>query len=153
MAYEDKEKYLQSLINDGSDTAFAIAAFDVNNLKLINDNNGHDAGDEYLNRCCHLICSVFKHSPVYRMGGDEFLAVLHDEDYDRAEELSADMKSRMSPYSDEMPLPDDYVSIAMGMAKFDPAKDRSVADVMKRADEKMYEDKTRIKSTKGKPAL
>ena len=45
MAYEDKEKYLQSLINDGSDTAFAIAAFDVNNLKLINDNNGHDAGD------------------------------------------------------------------------------------------------------------
>ncbi len=152
MAYEDKEKYLQSLINDGSDTAFAIAAFDVNNLKLINDNNGHDAGDEYLNRCCHLICSVFKHSPVYRMGGDEFLAVLHDEDYDRAEELSADMKSRMSPYSDEMPLPDDYVSIAMGMAKFDPAKDRSVADVMKRADEKMYEDKTRIKSTKGKPA-
>ena len=43
MAYEDKEKFLQSEINSDSDTRFAIAVFDVNNLKLVNDSKGHDA--------------------------------------------------------------------------------------------------------------
>ena len=52
MAYEDKEKYLQSQINSCAETAFAIAMFDVNNLKLINDTYGHDAGDGYLIRAC-----------------------------------------------------------------------------------------------------
>ena len=63
MAYEDKEVFLQSEINSGSAVKFAIAMFDVNNLKLINDSMGHDAGDEYLIRCCRLICNVFSHQP------------------------------------------------------------------------------------------
>ncbi len=148
MAYEDKEKYLQSLVNSESDTEFAIAMFDVNNLKLINDTGGHDAGDDYLKRCCHLICRIFKHSPVYRVGGDEFLAVLCDEDYDGREELRAELISCMSPYSDRLPLPDDYVSIASGIAVYDPQADQNVSDVLKRADEEMYENKTFIKSGK-----
>ena len=81
-AYEDKEKYLQSLINSDSETKFAIAMFDVNNLKLVNDSDGHDAGDAYLVRACHLICDIFKHSPVFRIGGDEFVAVLTGDDYE-----------------------------------------------------------------------
>ena len=148
MAYEDKEKYLQSLINSESETEFAIAMFDVNNLKLINDTGGHDAGDDYLKRCCHLICSIFKHSPVYRVGGDEFLAVLYDEDYDNREVLGAELKSRMSPYTDRLPLPDDYVSIAYGISVYAQDTDRNVSEVVKRADEEMYENKTFIKSGK-----
>ncbi len=148
MAYEDKEKYFQSLINSESETEFAIAMFDVNNLKLINDTGGHDAGDDYLKRCCHLICSIFKHSPVYRVGGDEFLAVLYDEDYDNREVLGAELKSRMSPYTDRLPLPDDYVSIAYGISVYAQDTDRNVSEVVKRADEEMYENKTFIKSGK-----
>ena len=82
------------------------------------------------------------------MGGDEFLAVLCDEDYDGREELRAELISCMSPYSDRLPLPDDYVSIASGIAVYDPQADQNVSDVLKRADDEMYENKTFIKSGK-----
>ena len=141
MAYEDKEKYLQSEINSDQDVSFALAMFDVNSLKMINDSLGHEAGDEYLLRACHLICQVFKHSPVYRIGGDEFVAVLSGEDYDNRESLLKNLNDMMSTYSDSMPIPSDYVSIACGISAFDSTKDNTVADVIKRADEAMYKHK------------
>lgn len=146
VAFEDKTNYLQFQINSDPEFKFALAMFDVNSLKLINDSQGHEAGDEYLLRTCHLICDVFKHSPVYRMGGDEFIAVLTGEDYDNCDELVAQLNSRLSPYSKTLPLPDDYVSIACGLAVYGSGKDNSVLDVLKRADEEMYKDKTAKKS-------
>ena len=145
MAYEDKEKFLQSQINSTTETTFAIAMFDVNNLKLINDTYGHDAGDGYLIRACHLICKIFKHSPVYRVGGDEFIAVLIGSDYEEQEQLYAELEHHMSTYTAELPLPPDYVSIACGIASYDPKTDLSVQDVVKRADDKMYRIKTAMK--------
>lgn len=141
MAFEDKEKHLQSQINSDEDIKFAVVMFDVNSLKLINDNEGHEAGDEYLIRSCHLICNVFKHSPVFRMGGDEFVAVLSGEDYDMRDELLAKFNEQLSPYSNSLPLPPDYVSVACGMSVYDPETDSSVTDVNKRADDAMYRDK------------
>ena len=146
MAYEDKENIIQSQINSEPDFEFAMAMFDVNNLKMINDSQGHEAGDEYLIRACHLICDVFKHSPVYRLGGDEFVAVLTGEDYDRREENMQAINEKMSPYSDTLPLPEDYVSLACGLAVFNADTDLSVADVINRADEDMYKDKAAKKS-------
>ena len=145
MAYEDKEKHLQAEINTEPDLKFALAMFDVNSLKLINDSEGHEAGDEYLLRSCHLICQVFKHSPVYRLGGDEFVAVLSGEDYGNRDALIKSLNDMMSPYSDTLPLPPDYVSIACGVAVFDRDTDITVADVIKRADEAMYKDKAEKK--------
>ena len=144
-AYEDKEKYLQSEINSDSEIEFAIAMFDVNNLKLVNDSRGHDAGDEYLISACRLICNVFKHSPVYRVGGDEFIAILTGEDYENQNDLIKKMRNLMSPYSNEVPLPDNYLSIACGISSFDRIKDFSVQDVVKRADDEMYKNKAEIK--------
>ena len=145
MAYEDKEKFLQAQINSTTETSFAIAMFDVNNLKLINDTYGHDAGDGYLIRACHLICKIFKHSPVYRVGGDEFIAVLIGGDYEEQEQLRQELNHHMSPYTKELPLPADYVSIACGIASYDPKTDICVQDVVKRADEEMYQIKTAMK--------
>ncbi len=149
MAYEDKEKHLQAEINTEPDLEFAMAMFDVNSLKLINDTHGHEAGDSYLVKACHLICSVFKHSPVYRIGGDEFVAILSGEDYEDRGELIKELNEKMSPYSETLPLPDDYVSIACGIAAYDSSIDSYVADVIKRADEAMYKDKASKKSVTG----
>lgn len=145
MAFEDKEKHLSSDIALGYFAPFAIIMFDVNNLKVVNDTYGHDAGDEYLIRACHLIEGIFKHSPVYRIGGDEFVAVLQGEDFDNRNELIAELSSRMSPYTSELPLPEGYISIAHGISKFSPETDRTVQDVIKRADERMYENKAKMK--------
>ena len=121
--------------------------FDINNLKIINDSRGHEAGDEYIVRACRLICNVFKHSPVYRVGGDEFIAVLTGDDYINRGALYDEIISQLSPYSDKVPLPDDYMSIAVGIAEYIPTKDRSVHNTAKRADERMYEHKAQIKGT------
>ena len=144
-AYEDKEKYLQSEINTDSNIRFAIAMFDVNNLKLVNDSRGHEAGDMYLVNACRLICNVFKHSPIYRVGGDEFIAVLSGEDYNNYENLFNELNSLMNPYSNTLPLPEDYISIACGVSEYNPQVDMSVQDVMKRADELMYKNKAKMK--------
>ena len=146
IAYEDKEKYLQGEINSDTGIEFAIALFDVNNLKLVNDSYGHDAGDDYLIRACRLICNVFKHSPVYRIGGDEFVAVLTGTDYNDRDLLIKEMNERMSPYTKELPLPADFISVACGISAYDPQKDLSIQDVVKRADESMYKNKIEMKS-------
>lgn len=146
MAYEDKESLLQSQINTEPDLEFAIAMFDVNNLKMINDSQGHEAGDAYLVRACRLICDVFKHSPVYRIGGDEFVAIMTGDDYKKRDKNVKALNKKMSTYSDTLPLPEDYVSIACGIAVFDAETDVSVADVIKRADEEMYKDKAAKKT-------
>lgn len=146
IAYENKIKNIQAEINNNIYQHFAIAMFDVNNLKLVNDNNGHDAGDEYLNRACHLICNIFKHSPVFRIGGDEFVAILTGDDYDNYEEQLEEMKHLMSPYTNKLPLPDNYISIACGIAVYDPDIDKVALDTAKRADELMYKNKTAMKS-------
>ncbi len=148
MAFDDKEKHLQSMINTEPDVRFAIAMFDVNNLKLINDSEGHEAGDAYLLKACRLICSVFKHSPVYRMGGDEFVVVMTGDDYENRQALREHFESMISPYSDVLPLPEDYVSVACGISEYDPSKDAYVSEVIKRADELMYADKAHKKNKK-----
>ena len=145
IAFEDKEKFLQAEINSESGCDFAIAVFDVNNLKLINDSCGHDVGDTYLIRACRLICNVFKHSPVYRIGGDEFVAVLTGSDYEIRDELVKKLSDSLSPYSKTLPLADDFVSVACGLACYERGKDLSISDIVKRADDLMYKDKARIK--------
>ena len=147
MAFEDKVKFLQSMINSESDQKFAVAVFDVNNLKIINDSEGHEAGDRYLIRACHLICNVFKHSPVFRVGGDEFIVIINGEDYDSLDELKDKFNSMLSPYTGTAPLPSDYVSVAIGIAPFIAGTDFAVQDVIKRADEEMYKDKIAKKSS------
>ncbi len=83
--------YLQNLDTEireaAGKPAFAILIFDCNNLKMINDRYGHDKGDVYLKSTCRLICDVYDHSPVFRIGGDEFAVVLQNGDYDNREAL------------------------------------------------------------------
>ena len=74
-AYVDAEKSLNKQIDEGDNTAFAIVVCDVNNLKLVNDTLGHKTGDKYIKKACITICSIFKHSPVFRVGGDEFAII------------------------------------------------------------------------------
>lgn len=147
-AYEDKEKHLQSEIDSVTDFDFAIAMFDINNLKIVNDSMGHDAGDAYIVRACHLISDTFKNSPIYRIGGDEFVAVLTGTDYDNYPELLEVLNKHLSPYTRELPIPQDYISIACGIAVYNKNEDNSVQNIVKRADEAMYENKAIMKGLK-----
>ena len=140
-ACDDYILKLQELIDNNEYFDFAISIFDCNNLKEINDNYGHDKGDEYLKATSALICKTFKHSPVFRIGGDEFVAFLTNDDYkDRKVLIKQFEKLREETY--EANRKDwEKVSVAVGMAEFDPSKDSTVNDTVNRADRNMYEDK------------
>ena len=128
---------------------YAIVMVDINNLKAINDEHGHRAGDQYIKGCCHMICEVFKHSPVYRIGGDEFTVLLQDSDYVNRKELCEQLRAdyeRTSAQRDVSPWL--RYSAAVGMAE-KAADDNSVELVFRRADEAMYRDKVRIKKQYG----
>ena len=85
---------------------------------------------------------------VYRVGGDEFIAVLSGEDYENSDFLLERLQNRMSTYTTTLPIPEDYVSIAAGIAEYVYGKDTTVLDITKRADERMYKNKAMIKGEK-----
>lgn len=144
-AYTSKEAELNSDITSKTDKAFALGVFDINNLKKINDSLGHEAGDEYIVNCCSTLCKIFRSSPVYRIGGDEFAILLQGDDYEAREELLLKLKNRMREIADGDSAPEKLVSIAGGIGVFDNKIDDSVSDVFARADAAMYEDKTKMK--------
>ena len=141
-AYDVAMEQMNSGIREGN-REFGIVVFDVNDLKPVNDQYGHDRGDEYLRRCCHLICNVFEKSPVYRIGGDEFVVLLDREQSARREALMAAMDEAIAATASR-PNPWERCSIAKGLAVCQ-SEDTCANDVFRRADRAMYEDKHRIK--------
>jgi diguanylate cyclase (GGDEF)-like protein len=89
LAYAEKIEQIDREIAKGIRQELALVVLDVNNLKRINDTLGHEVGDEYIKAACRLICDSFKKSPVYRVGGDEFVVFLEQEDYENREKLLA----------------------------------------------------------------
>lgn len=149
-AYNEEIRRLNENIADGF-YQFGIIMFDINGLKEMNDTYGHDAGDTYIKSACRLICTTYKHSPVFRIGGDEFIAVLRGQDLLNSQKLMYRFYERMEQTSKEAGKPEEVVSVAAGMAVFKEGKDTDVQSVFKRADENMYINKNLMKS--GKPPV
>ena len=144
-AYNAQAEVLEELIKEGG-ARFGIAMIDLNCLKQINDTYGHEAGDEALILTCSTICDVFLHSPVFRVGGDEFVVVTQSRDYESAGDLIEQFKQKIKEKrKDASAEPWMRISAAIGYAEYDPGIDRSVSDVYERADKKMYENKKRMK--------
>ncbi len=144
-AYSAKEMELNSLIRSRSHLAFAVGLFDINNLKRMNDSFGHEAGDDYIVNCCSTLCTVFRRSPVYRIGGDEFVVILQGDDFKERDDLFVKLKDKMTEITAAAKNPEEVVSMAGGFGVYDPATDDKVADVFSRADSAMYEDKMEMK--------
>ncbi|MGN1144338.1 MAG: diguanylate cyclase domain-containing protein, partial [Anaerovoracaceae bacterium] len=114
---------------------------DIDDLKNVNDELGHAAGDE-------LICSVAdclretysSYGTVYRIGGDEFAGLLQELTVQEAEVLAEKMYASIKKIT-PMGAP---VRFSIGFSLLN-RKDRSVSEAMKRADQKMYEEKRRKK--------
>ena len=135
------------LLEPGEAPEFAICIFDCNHLKTINDRYGHDKGDIYLKTACSLICHVFDHSAVFRIGGDEFAAVLLHDDFQNRDALVAQFDERSAATFDEADASWLRVDVARGIATFDPQVDATAYDVVRRADKLMYQDKRKRKSS------
>ena len=118
---------------------------DINDLKKENDTYGHDVGDIYIKNCCKIICNVFTHSPVYRIGGDEFVVVLTGSDYRNREMLLSQMKGMVAAAMKIDSSENGKASFAAGMAVYDPEKFDSVGAIVREADRQMYRNKETMK--------
>ncbi len=151
-AFEKMAKELQEQIDSGAEKPeFAIGAFDCDSLKFINDKYGHDKGDEYLNTACNTISEVFKRSPVFRTGGDEFVVILRHDDYHHLEMLKKKFDIAVETTNATAVEPWKCVCISKGFAVFDPAVDSTVNQVLQRADQLMYENKRERKASEYNP--
>ena len=140
-AFTEYVENVQSRISSGESFGVAIGIFDCNDLKKINDKYGHEKGDEYIKHACHFICTTFRRSAVFRIGGDEFAAVLMNDDFANRDNLIDIFTNEQEAISAAAADPWNQLHIAMGLAIFTPDSDKSLNDTIKRADETMYENK------------
>ena len=150
MAYDNYIAELKSRIENGEVKSYGIAILDTNNLKEINDTYGHENGNAYLVNSCKLICQIFAHSPVFRIGGDEFLVILLDEDLDNHHDLLKQLKESMD-LTKKASFPWKQISIACGIGIATYAKATTIADTFNKADSDMYKNKRAIKIAEHRP--
>ena len=148
-AFDERMQDIKNQLDRGDPADFAIAIFDCDGLKTINDQYGHDKGDIYLRNASELICQTFQHSPVFRIGGDEFAAILQGEDYKERDILSDRFEALQKEIAAKAKNKWEEAHVSLGIAVYDPSSDRDVDDMLRRADKCMYEKKRIRKMSSG----
>ena len=143
-AYVEEEERIDKLIAENKMPDFAVVVFDLNGLKNVNDTKGHDVGDAYIVDSCRTIEKYFGHENLYRFGGDEFVAILMDEQFKNRRKLLDDFERFIDSCLDS-----DLPIISSGMSKYRKGDDNTYHAVFHRADKIMYTRKDILKEHRG----
>ena len=147
-AYLDKVKPLDGEIKKGA-AAFSLLILDVNSLKAINDTYGHEEGDRVLVTAGRALRSLFGSDCVFRIGGDEFAALPECTDPAQLRDVIEQLRAAVKWANDTAPEAKARLEISCGAAVFDPNTDHSFADVFRRADQLMYQEKAAYYASHG----
>jgi diguanylate cyclase (GGDEF)-like protein len=142
-AYDQVELALNAQIAEGQVKNFAVVVCDVNDLKGVNEARGHVMGDQYIKDACAMVCQIFAHSPVFRIGGDTFVAILRSADYQQRFDLMGVLDQHI--YVNQV---SGKATMAVGIAEFRTGQDKTVLEVYERANERMHRNKKAYKSHK-----
>ena len=104
---------------------------DINGLKVINDIEGHNAGDVSIKNAANTIREVVDEKNIYRAGGDEFTIILTGVTVEEIDAKIEEIRKASEQYDD--------VSLSLGGCVVDDS--RNVREALRKADERMYEDK------------
>lgn len=140
---------IQEQLDNKELSEFAIVMLDCDGLKDINDKYGHDKGDIYLKNSSTLMCLIFAHSDIYRIGGDEFAVILTGEDYKNRDKLRKAFIKRSKDACSFAKEDWERIEVSLGVATYDKDIDKNANDVLIYADHIMYENK---RSRKKKPS-
>ena len=144
----NKDKYIINRDNEfGKPERIAIFNFDVNNLKLVNDTKGHEAGDRLIVKTAESLKSILKDDMMaYRIGGDEFVVIGSDITPEEAD----DIRSYWEGVLDEINKAEtDSITVACGLVCGEGEYD--IDALLSEADKRMYENKKEIKEKLGLP--
>ena len=132
-AYVDVEEKFDDLIGRDSCNDFAIAVFDINGLKRVNDTEGHDAGDRFIKEAVKIIGQCFPFDTIYRFGGDEFVCVLEGENYKNRQKYMGNFVKIIDTNAEK-----GKITIASGISSYRKGYDNTYRSVFNRADKLMY---------------
>lgn len=130
-AYDHMSQTLTRQIEGGQSVEYAIALCRVPDLEKVNREQGKEAGNQLIRDACAIVCNTFKHSPVFRVAGDQFAAIVQGNDYEAIDELVKGLEEKNRKSAAE-----GGIVIACGMARYDGSG--SVASVFARADAGCY---------------
>lgn len=146
-AYDDFVREFQKKIDANEVFNYGIIIMDTNDLKDINDTYGHENGNIYLINSSKLITDTFRFSQTFRIGGDEFVVVLLDEDFDNYKDLMQKFRQKMDDTQTEKD-PWRRISIACGVCICEDVLNQNIRDIFNHADKEMYKDKKAIKKNR-----
>lgn len=109
-------------------TTVGVCYTDINNLKAINDENGHEAGDQHIKTTADIFSGIFKKKYCYRIGGDEFIAIIPEIEEDKFKTMVDKLKVKAKK-----------VSLSVGSVWSKDSKD--IKKIVQKADEAMYDSK------------
>jgi len=123
---------------------FSVLMIDIDHFKGYNDTLGHDRGDLVLQQVAQILGESIRTSDsIYRYGGEEFVCLLPETQGDGAELVGERLREMVITANIAHPKnpPQDRISISIGVASFDPQSPMTGAEVMKAADNALYEAK------------
>lgn len=146
-AYYEYLKLLDAKMNI-HEISYKVIVFDLNGLKKINDNYGHECGDQFIINCAKVIMNLYGKDHTFRIGGDEFIVILEDENIN-TDSIDQRIFDEMQEFNTKLKPNDVAVSFSFGASEFEKGKDDTFKKVFKRADEIMYQYKAKYYQTYG----
>jgi diguanylate cyclase (GGDEF)-like protein len=114
---------------------------DLDNLKWVNDNRGHLAGDRMLSEAADIFRATFRDSDlISRLGGDEFAIMAIEMNDSNAEALLERLRDRIEERNLD-PKNLDGISMSVGVSLYDPKNPSTLEELLERADRLMYSEK------------
>ena len=143
--FDDRLSQEMSLARRKPGRRFSVMLLDLNDLKRINDQEGHVAGDAAIKRAAAFLKSRLReHDVVCRVGGDEFAVILRELGPVECAQLIQRLRSEMATANSRRPSSAPAISLSMGAASY-PDESTTAQSLYQRADKAMYEDKRRTK--------
>jgi len=127
------------------DDKTCVVFFDVNNLKVVNDEKGHQAGDELIVNTAKFLKDNFREKDmVFRYGGDEFFVIYFADAND--DNYKDNLDHKLKPFESELNSMNVPISLACGHAFYDSSEDTGFMDTIARADLNMLDNKLKMKN-------
>ncbi len=139
-AFIKEEKEINEAIADGSSGDFGIVVCNVMGVDEMIAAGSAKKADRIVSEACELVCDMFRHSPVYRLSGDQFTVILRDRDLKNEELIMKLLHTALDKNRQK-----GGAALATGISHFDPSIDRDLQSVFERANIATYENKMELK--------
>ena len=146
-SYLKEIEELDRKVQSGELKDYAVILFDLNNLKATNDKYGHRYGCHLVVRAGHTLPNYFTSSSVFHVGGDEYVAIVYEKDYEDLDNVMQRIENELSYSLIEYEGETLIFSIAHGFARHEEGQ--RYRDVLQVADKRMYANKEMLKAKFG----